>query len=338
MIYTCVHKRVKYRTALYMTQSGRTRLLRGRMEISMIIGIPQGLLYAKYHVFAKTFMEEIGAKTVVSPSTNKSILDEGVRYCVDEACLPMKVYHGHVAWLRGKCDAVLIPRFMSIRPKEHICPMFCGLVEMVSNHIPDLPLLIDTPVYSLNRDKMLIWAKYAARFLTKDQNKVGAAFDIAMMRQKDYTPGINDEGFPAKVALIGHVYNIYDSFINMNLVKKLNALGIGVLTGEYVPGDAIEDEVRKLYKKPFWSLAREYYGAAVHIRKTKMADGIIYLSSFSCGIDSVITELIKCENDGFPFMVLKLDEHTGEAGYDTRLDAFSDMLKRRKTKIARYVS
>ena len=61
-----------------------------------------------------------------------------------------------------------------------------------------------------------------------------------------------------------------------------------------------------------------------------MADGMIYLSSFSCGIDSVVTELIKIELGDFPFMVLKLDEHTGEAGYNTRLEAFADMLKRRR--------
>jgi predicted nucleotide-binding protein (sugar kinase/HSP70/actin superfamily) len=169
----------------------------------MIIGIPQGLLYSKYHVFARTFMEELGAETVVSPGTNKSILDVGVGYCVDEACLPMKVYHGHVAWLRNKCDAVLIPRFMSIRPNEHICPMFCGLIEMVKNNIPDLPLLIDTPVYSLERNRMLVWAKYAARYLTADQIAVRAAFDKAVIRQKNHAQGYNDEVFSVKVALIG---------------------------------------------------------------------------------------------------------------------------------------
>jgi predicted nucleotide-binding protein (sugar kinase/HSP70/actin superfamily) len=295
----------------------------------MKIGIPQGLLYARYHVFAKTFFEELGAEILVSPNTNKSILDEGVRCCVDEACLPMKVYHGHVAWLKNKCDAVLVPRLMGFKENESICPMFCGLPELIRNQIPELPVLIDTPVYSLKQTALRSWAKKAGGMVTRNGETIHKAFEVALQRQQRTREGFRDEGYFASVALIGHPYNLYDSFINMNLKKKLNALGIGVRTVEQVDRAAIDHEVSALFKKPFWSLAQEYYGAAVHLSKTKLADGILYLSSFSCGIDSVVTELIACAVGDFPMMVLKLDEHTGEAGFDTRLDAFSDMLKRR---------
>lgn len=139
----------------------------------------------------------------------------------------------------------------------------------------------------------------------------------------------NDCDYPITVGLLGHVNNVYDSFINMNIKRKLNSFGIGVMTSECIDKSDIDAEADALFKKPFWSLAREYYGSAVSICNNGMADGIIYLSSFSCGIDSVVTELIRCETDDFPFMILKLDEHTGEAGLDTRIEAFADMLKRR---------
>jgi len=295
----------------------------------MNIGVPRGLLYSKYHVFAETFLEEIGAKIVVSPATNKLILDEGVRYCVDDACLPMKVFHGHVSWLKDRCDAMLVPRLIGIKEKEYICPMFCGSIEMVSNNIPQLPCLIDTPIYSTQNYKLSQWAKKTGSVLTKNENKIMAALDKALQRHGNSKTGFNDEGYPLKIGLIGHAYNIYDKFINMDLKKKLNGLGIGIITSEYINGADIADEVGKLFKKTFWTFAQEYYGAAVCIIKTKKADGIIYLSSFSCGIDSVVIELIKSETGDFPFMVLKLDEHTGEAGFDTRIEAFADMLKRR---------
>lgn len=63
----------------------------------MKIGIPRGLLYTKYHRFAQAFINELGAEAVVSPPTGKAILDEGARLCVDDACLPVKVLHGHAA-------------------------------------------------------------------------------------------------------------------------------------------------------------------------------------------------------------------------------------------------
>jgi predicted nucleotide-binding protein (sugar kinase/HSP70/actin superfamily) len=295
----------------------------------MKIGVPQGLLYSKYQTFIKTFLEEIGAEIVVSPDTNKQILDEGVRYCIDEACLPMKVFHGHVSWLKDRCDAVLIPRFMGIKEKEYICPMFCGLIEMVSNSIPRLPCLIDTPIYSTDGYMLSTWAKKTGHAVTKDRSRVAAAFEKALQTYGNSKTGFNDLGYPYKVGLIGHAYNIYDRFINMDLKNKLNRSGIGVITSEYVDRTDIDAEVGKLFKKPFWTFAQDYYGAAVSIFKTRKADGIIYLSSFSCGIDSVVTELIKSEMEDFPFMVLKLDEHTGEAGFDTRLEAFADMFKRR---------
>ncbi|MDD4716237.1 MAG: acyl-CoA dehydratase activase-related protein [Oscillospiraceae bacterium] len=295
----------------------------------MKIGLPRGLMYAKYHTFAKTFLEELGAEVVVSPPTNKKILDRGVRCCVDEACLPMKIFHGHVDWLKDRCDALLTPRLIGVRDKEYICPMFCGLIELISNNIPDLPPLIDAPVTSLEYGKLIKWAKQAGGFIQKDDTKIALAFDRARKAQQMEQIGYNEAGYPLKIALVGHVYNIYDQFINMNVKKKLNELGIGVMTYQQVDRGDIDAQIQTLFKKPFWTFAGEYYGASVYISKKGLADGILYLSSFSCGIDSVMTELIQSEIGDFPFMVLKLDEHTGEAGFDTRIEAFSDMLKRR---------
>jgi len=295
----------------------------------MKIGVPQGLLYAKYHVFAKTFLEELGAQVIVSPNTNKKILDQGTQCCVDDACLPMKVYHGHVAWLKDRCDAILVPRFMGVKEKEHVCPMFCGLVEMISHDIRHLPPLIDTPVYSTGRDKLAQWAGRTGRTVTTDEKKIRRALEKALQNHAEAEKGICDRGYPLKIGLLGHSYNLYDRFINMDIRRKLNGLGIGVITSECIDRVYIDAEVGKLFKKPFWSFALEYYGAAVSIFRMGKADGIIYLSSFSCGIDSVVSELIRCEIGDFPFLVLKLDEHTGQAGFDTRIEAFSDMLKRR---------
>lgn len=75
---------------------------------------------------------------------------------------------------------------------------------------------------------------------------------------------------------------------------------------------------------------RESYNAAISAALVERLDGIIYVSSFGCGIDSVAIEIIKKDIKDFPFLVLKIDEHTGEAGLDTRLEAFIDLIGRRK--------
>ncbi|MDO6354953.1 acyl-CoA dehydratase activase-related protein [Caloramator sp. CAR-1] len=296
----------------------------------MKVGIPKGLLYYKYKPFFTTFFEELGAEIIESPDTNKEILDLGVKLCTDEACLPIKVFHGHVEKIKDKCDLILVPRIMQVEKREFICPKFCGIPEMIENNIKDLPLITKAPIYSYSADKFINWAYETGKLFTKSYVKIQKAFEDALKEQNNFKEGIDDEGFQYKIALIGHTYNIYDNFINMNLVKKLKGFGIGVMTHEVVDDSIKHMEIKKLFKRPFWTFAREYYGFASYAVKNKLIDGIIYLSSFACGIDSVIVELLKLEFEDVPFLLLKIDEHTGEAGFDTRVEAFVDMLTRRK--------
>jgi predicted nucleotide-binding protein (sugar kinase/HSP70/actin superfamily) len=295
----------------------------------MRIGIPKGLLYYKYYPFIETFFTELGAEIVISPDTNKDILDEGVKYCVDDACVPIKIFHGHVIALKDKCDMIFIPRIMELQKQEFICPKFCGLTEMITNDIPNLPLVLGEPIYATTKKGLKKWAYDTGSSITKNRFKINKALELALEAQKKHEPLSNNKGFQFKVALVGHPYNIYDNFINMNLVKKLNKFGIGVITEDYLNESQINLSVSKLFKKPFWTFAKNSYGFSTYLSENNEVDGIIYISSFSCGIDSVVIELIKDKVKDFPMLILKLDEHTGEAGFDTRLEAFSDMLERR---------
>ena len=295
----------------------------------MKLGIPKGLLYYKYHPFFNTFFTELGAEIITSEDTNKKILDEGVSCSVDEACLPIKIFHGHVSSIKNKCDIMLIPRIMQLKRREYICPKFCGLPEMVINSIKDMPQTITEPIYAFSDNKLYKWALESGKYITNDKFKILNAFINALSVQKKYKTGINNEKYEINVALAGHPYNIYDSYINMNIVKKLNSLGVGVITEEFTDNEIKNYQIKKLYKKPFWTFTRNNFGFAVNASEINTVDGIIYISSFNCGIDSVTVELIKHEINDFPFLILKIDEQTGEAGLDTRIEAFADLLERR---------
>lgn len=300
----------------------------------MKIGIPKGLMYYKYNAFIKTFFEELGCDIVTSPDTNKEILNLGVKYSVDEACLPIKVFHGHVAWLQDKCDLLVVPRIMQLREREYICPKFCGLPEMIINSIPNLPTITMEPIYAYNNEKLFEWCCSTVKHFNKTTNEIKRAFYFALKNQSIKKSGIRDCSYSMNIALAGHPYVIYDNFINMNVVKKLNKYGIGVITEEFVNDNCIDKQVSKLFKRPFWTFARNLYGATTYLAEKKLIDGVVYISSFGCGIDSVVIELIKEKTEHLPFMTLKLDEQTGEAGVDTRLEAFCDMLSRGKERFA----
>ncbi len=295
----------------------------------MKVGIPKGLLYYKYYPFIKSFLIELDAEIITSSDTNKNILNGGIKYCVDEACLPIKIFHGHILDIKDKCDLLIIPRFMRVREREFICPKFCGLPEMILCSIPNMPKVMTEPIYATNDKDLYVWCKKLAAMITKDKSKIKVAFNKALDEQRSTKFGIKDEGYKITIALVGHPYNLYDTFINMNIVKKLNKLGVGVITEEYVKEEQIKLEVKTLFKRPFWTFAANSYGFTTSIAKNKEIDGAIYISSFACGIDSVIIELIKEKIGDFPLLVLKVDEHTGEGGVDTRIEAFIDMIERK---------
>jgi predicted nucleotide-binding protein (sugar kinase/HSP70/actin superfamily) len=296
----------------------------------MKVGIPQGLLNYKYYPFFRVFFEEIGVEVITSENTNRDIFNAGVKYCVDEACIPIKVFHGHTALLKNKCDMLFIPRIMQLHKREYICPKFCGLPEMIVNNIPDLPPIITSPIYAYDNKNLLRFAKEVASSITRDTNKIKKALSAAIYNQNIQNMGVSQEKFKLKIGLIGHPYNIYDNFVNMNIVSKLNKLGAGVITEESIEDKYIENEVSNLFKKPFWTFAKNSFGCSVYLAKFKKVHGIIYISSFACGIDSIVLELIKNSIEDFPILTIKLDEHTGEAGVDTRLEAYIDMLLRRE--------
>lgn len=294
----------------------------------MVIGIPNGLLFRMYGDFARAFFTELGVSAVLSPETDRAILDAGVRSCESEACLPVKLFCGHVAWLNGRCDAILVPRLMRLTKRQSICPMFCGLPEL-ARRAAGGTRLIDAPVYAPECGGLNAWAKQTARSVGAGR-RWDAALSAAMAAHENRRAGFDDSGYEHTVALIGHAYNIYDRFVNMDLIRKLHTLGVGVITHERVADTDIVSRVAALSKPPFWYFAQRYYGAALHLLTSGRVDGIIYVSAFGCGVDAVVEALIRDAAYGAAMMTLKLDEHTGAAGFDTRLEAFADMLGRRK--------
>ncbi|EKQ51691.1 MULTISPECIES: acyl-CoA dehydratase activase-related protein [unclassified Clostridium] len=296
----------------------------------MKVGIPKGLLNYKYSGFLEKFFYELGAEIVTSPDTNKQILDAGVKHCVNEACLPMKIFHGHVAAIKDKCDIIVIPRIMQLSEHEFICPKFCGLPEMIVNSVPNMPKVTMAPIYATSKEKLYKWVLSTGSMITNNKKKIKRAYYEALNEQNKSQIGIKSEGYKINIALIGHPYNVYDNFINMNLVKKLNMLGVGIITEEFIDEDSISLKTKDLFKRPFWTFARNAYGVSTYLSENKKVDGIVYISSFACGIDSVVIDLIKEKTKDFPFLILKVDEHTGESGFDTRIEAFVDMLERRQ--------
>ena len=293
----------------------------------MKIGVPGGLLYYRYEPFIRTFFNELEVNTEYSTISNKEILDLGTRNCVDEACLPMKLFHGHATKLQKSCDYITVPRIMNSEFGESICPKFRGLPEMVSSGTGKSNQIFTYPIYMNDEIKLKKALKKGCREIGVPDFRMEKAFRSAVENQRNTSFGLNENGYRRRVFLAGHPYNIYDSFANLNLLEKLHKLDIGVVTEEWVNRFEMMEELTDLIKRPYWFFFVHNYAPALVLMKRKEIDGIVYISSFCCGTDSITIEMIKNRIGSFPFLVLKLDEQTGEAGYNTRLEAFMEVLK-----------
>ncbi|AKL94096.1 putative protein DUF2229 [Clostridium aceticum] len=314
------------------------------------IGIPRGLWFYDYYPLWKTFYEELGAEVILSNPTNKKTLDAGVKNTVDEACLPVKIFHGHVLDLKDKVDFIFLPKLMSAYEKEYICPKFCGLPEMVTHSIKDLPPIIDTEINFNHSRRNLMKTVYSfGNYVTQNPIAIKRAYSKALDAYHDYKEKIKGGSYPINgefndhdlnrekasitIAVMGHSYNIYDQYGSMSLIDKLHEHRIKVITPEMMDYRRVNEYAESLEKKMFWSYGRKLLGTAMYFADAKNIDGIVYLSSFGCGIDSIIEELVerKTRKEGkMPFLLVTVDEHTGEAGVNTRLEAFIDMIEWRK--------
>ena len=313
------------------------------------VGIPRALLYYYYYPLWRTFFEELGAEVVLSSPSTKGVLTEGLKYAVDEVCLPVKLTFGHVLDLAGKVDLIFLPRLISVKKAEYICPKFLGLPDMI-RRLAGIPPLIDVNIdrYKSNNDICLA-VKEVGRLFTHNHFKIWLAYRRSLKVHRRYfrllelglmpaealavlKDRVKNEPLPEPekitVALIGHPYNIHDPYVSMNIIGRLRTLGANVITAECLPEKTAGSYASRLPKKLFWTLGQRMMGAALYYLERPDLSGMIHVAAFGCGPDSMTGELIerRARAMGMPFLSLTLDEHTGEAGVITRLEAFLDMV------------
>jgi predicted nucleotide-binding protein (sugar kinase/HSP70/actin superfamily) len=320
------------------------------------VGIPRALSYYQYYPGWKAFFEALGAETVVSPPTNKAIFTAGNSRAVAETCLPVKLFFGHVIALADKCDYMFIPAMRSLGKKAYYCSKFIGLPDMTKALVPECPLILD-PEIDLNKGRRSLYhAIYSlGRHFSSDKSQIKKAVEQAEKTHLAYRKEMSDRGITPiqvldemhrdgnksyletevspslSVAVIGHRYVIYEDYINHRLISRLQAMGVRVFTPEMAKQEALDIAMTKLGGAPHWSFEADIIGAGEHYLGAKV-DGIISVAVFGCGPDSMMIDMVRHRASEFrtPFLHLSLDEHTSEGGLVTRLEAFLDMVKKRR--------
>ncbi|MFX1456795.1 MAG: acyl-CoA dehydratase activase-related protein [Promethearchaeota archaeon] len=327
------------------------------------VGIPRALHFYRYYPFWKKLLDELDVEIILSPPTNKKIVEEGVTHGFGELCIPVKIYYGQVLKLirdHPDLDYIFVPRYVAEVKEAYFCPKFLSLPDVIKI-LPDVPKILNFEV-NVKEFPIATSAIELGRELGKTQNQSLDAYRAAQKYFDKYHKFLRD-GAPVnhalrlvernrpftlpkrkqkgdlKFLLLGHAYNIFDTFINLDFQKKLRDQGVEVTTIENLPESIFKEPVivnKRL--RNYWRHEEEIMQSIRYfLTKGKgEIDGVIFLISFACGPDSLISELIMRDMKvvGLPFLEITMDEHSGEAGLLTRVESFVEMVRRKKKKLA----
>lgn len=153
------------------------------------------------------------------------------------------------------------------------------------------------------------------------------------------------------VDLTGEIYIVNDEFSNQYMERELGAMGVQVRRSLTVSSFLKDAIIPKIFKKGETHLERAYRLAKPYLMrdiggdalecisdvlyaKERNVDGLIHVSPFTC-MPEIMSQNIfpKMREDvNLPILSLIMDEQTGRAGYITRLEAFVDLMRRKKMK------
>ena len=280
------------------------------------------------------FFKNLGIDVIISPNTNKKIVDSGTKLAPSEACLSLKIYLGHIIELKDKCDYILIPRLYSLKKNEQVCTNFNALYDLVNNlfdvNILNYNVDISTKNYQLlgflsigeqlgfSYIKSYKAYKYAEKIKKMKQKKQELLQQKEIERNKD----------KIKILLAGHPYNLYDSLIGKSVIDFLKENNITILYSDKINHELVDEECRKISTDIHWTHNKEIVASTKYYED--IVNGIILISSFPCGPDSLMNEQISHKIKKVPVITLIFEDLNNDAGIITRLESFIDILNNLK--------
>ena len=154
-----------------------------------------------------------------------------------------------------------------------------------------------------------------------------------------------------KIGLVGEIYTLLEPFANLEIEKKLAAQGVYVrrslYLSEWIKKHLLTLNIFNLKSRQYEMEASpflnhfvgghglESIGAGVAFAKQGY-DGLIQVAPLTCMPEIVAHNIFpqvskKCK---IPVLNIYVDEQTGEAGLETRLEAFVELLRAKKRQVS----
>ena len=306
-----------------------------------IIGIPRCFsIYTLWPLYS-WFFHSLGVETFVS----KNISPEGTARVESAYCFPAEIAHGAVQDIFDRnLDYIFLPHFKDMESYEkdspaNFCPITQSLPYYIKKAFPEIPedkYLVPVVSFMYGMEKAsesFIEMGFKLGFTESESKK---AFAIANSKQMEFFTKSADLGKTALaearkanrpvIAILGRPYNAFTTDANMDIPKKYTTCGYTV-----IPFDILPFTNESIYPNMYWYYGQQDMKASV-LLKNEDNIYVTYISNFSCAPDSFLLHYLKWIMGTKPFLILELDSHTSDAGVDTRIEAFLDIIEGYRSK------
>ncbi len=290
-------------------------------------------LFPLYHGFFKS----LGYAVVLSDAVDP----DGCERRGSAFCYPVELAHGTLQnLLDKKPDFLFMPHIKAMPvpggdPARVTCPFVQAepyYLKAAFDELKALTVLSPVLDFSLGMEAGQATFVEMARSLGHDAAVGRKAFENGCRAQAALQAEFSDIGtrvladlatHPTEnaVVLFGRPYNAFCKLGNMGIPRKFASRGFRIIPQDFLP---LEPETSQ--SNMYWAMGQTILKAARYTQRHPQLFGA-YVTNFSCGPDSFLLNYFRDIMGAKPSLTLELDSHSADAGIDTRIEAFIDVMR-----------
>jgi predicted nucleotide-binding protein (sugar kinase/HSP70/actin superfamily) len=310
------------------------------------VGLNRSFLVNTYYPLYSRFFSELGFDIVLPDLPSQEGIDQrGAAFCY-----PVELAHGFFDTLlksESAPDFIFLPHFKAVpnldkdgSSQSQVCPLAQGetyylqtAFRQALERLNRLGTRLITPLIDLSQgmaqaEKPLL---EAARQMGIRELSARGAFAAARLAQRDCFAAMSAAGRsllaeleadPERIGVIvfARPYNGYAEEAHMGIPHKFASRGIPV-----IPLDFLDFGQERSKRHMYWGTGKLIMKAARWVEKHPQLFGT-FITNFSCGPDSFVITYFRDIMGRKPSLTLELDSHTADAGLETRIEAFLDIV------------
>lgn len=312
------------------------------------VGVPFALMLHKFFPMANTFFKNLGFNVLLSPASNEEIIRLAQNTAQAETCYPVKLLHGHMAWLAEQnVDYIFIPQIHTMRHETSRVEHNYGCVYMQTApllaaralKLEERGITLLSPVFDLDfgKEAMASAMLTLGKVLGIPKPRLLPALMAGAMAVRKHTAAVEKQGkalleglaSDEKVlVLITRNYGLSDPVLNMGIPRLLLEHGHKVITLSHLPAHDLD--IAQDHPNLYWPFGQHIVSGAKLVAHHPNLYAV-YLTNHGCGPDTMLQTLFRQEMAGKPYLQIEVDEHFSPVGVITRIEAFLHSLENRPT-------